>query len=178
MRELADGDRIRRFMRELGRAAREPTSVYFTGGATAVLYGWRGTTVDVDLRFDPDRDALLRALVDLKERLNINLELASPEDFVPVTSDWRSRSPFIERHGALSFHHFDLHAQALSKVERGHEQDVADVKALLERGLVDRQSMWRYHGAVAPNLYRYPALSPAALARAMEATFGAEEAQG
>jgi hypothetical protein len=159
-------------MRELARRSREPTSVYFTGGATAVLYGWRGTTVDVDVRFDPDRDALLRALADLKDRLDINLELASPEEFVPVMSDWRTRSPFVERHGALSFHHFDLHAQALSKVERSHEQDVADVRAMLDRKLVDPLSMWRYHDAVAPNLFRYPALSAAALERGMEAAFG------
>lgn len=33
---LADEDRIRRFMRVLGREADEETSAYFTGGATAM----------------------------------------------------------------------------------------------------------------------------------------------
>jgi len=42
MRELADSSRIERFMRELGRAAREEARVYLTGGATAVLLGWVG----------------------------------------------------------------------------------------------------------------------------------------
>ena len=48
-------------MRALGKIAREPTSVYLTGGATAVLKGWRGTTIDVDLRLEPDHE-LLKAL--------------------------------------------------------------------------------------------------------------------
>ncbi len=41
MRQLADSSRIERFMRELGRAARSEGRVYLTGGATAVLHGWR-----------------------------------------------------------------------------------------------------------------------------------------
>jgi len=158
-------------MRALGKAARQPTSVYLTGGATAVLTGWRGMTVDVDLRLEPDHE-LLRAIEELKQRLDINVELASPEDFVPVASDWRARSPFIERMGHVSFHHFDLHAQALSKVERGHDQDVADVNAMLERGLVNAASIWAYYDRVKGELFRYPALDRSALERAIERAFG------
>ena len=159
-------------MGDLARAAKEPTSVYLTGGATAVLYGWRSTTIDLDLRFDPDRDSLLRAVPELKERLRINLELASPEDFVPVTSDWRARSPFIESHGSLSFHHFDLHAQALAKVERGHEQDMDDVSAMVDLSLVSPSGMWQYFDSVSLDLFRYPALDPPSFERAMVAAFG------
>lgn len=50
MRELADASRIERFMRELGRAARHEGRVYLTGGATAVLYGWRESTIDIDVK--------------------------------------------------------------------------------------------------------------------------------
>jgi hypothetical protein len=42
MRELADAERIRAFMRALAREASQPGRVLFTGGATAVLFGWRG----------------------------------------------------------------------------------------------------------------------------------------
>jgi len=171
VRALADATRVRELMRALGNSAREPASVYLTGGATAVLRGWRGSTVDVDIFVEPDLE-LLRSVPELKERLSINVELASPRDFVPVASDWRSRSPFIERIGKVSFHHFDLHAQALSKVERGHEQDIADVRAMLEGGDIDPRSMWRYHDRVAHDLYRYPALDSAALERAMADVFG------
>jgi len=50
MRELADSTRIEQFMRELGRAVDVDGRVYLTGGATAVLYGWRDTTIDVDIK--------------------------------------------------------------------------------------------------------------------------------
>ena len=52
-----DAARLRRFMRELGRAAQRPARVYFTGGATAVLAQWRASTIDIDVKFVPDDDA-------------------------------------------------------------------------------------------------------------------------
>jgi len=171
VRALADATRVRELMRALGKAAREPTSVYLTGGATAVLQGWRGTTIDVDLRLEPDGD-LLTTLSALKERLDINVELASPLDFIPVARDWRARSPFIERIGKASFHHFDLHAQALAKVERGHVQDVADVHAMLDRGYVTSESLWRYYDVVVEDLPRYPAIDRKALEGALTARAG------
>lgn len=47
MRDLADEARIEQFMRALGRVAQIDGRVYLTGGATAVLYGWRQSTIDV-----------------------------------------------------------------------------------------------------------------------------------
>lgn len=134
MRELATADRIHAFMRALARAATGPGRVYFTGGATAVLHGWRDATIDVDIKLVPDTDAVLRAVPAIKESLNINVELASPDQFIPVKDGWPDRSPFIGQEGLLSFHHFDLYAQALAKIERGHETDRKDVAALIERG--------------------------------------------
>lgn len=43
--------------------------VYLVGGATAVLLGWRPTTIDVDLVMRPEDDTLLRAIAGLKESL-------------------------------------------------------------------------------------------------------------
>src|SRR6266705_1761034 len=78
MRELADAARIEAFMRGLADTAKRDGRVYFTGGTTAVLMGWRPTTVDVDARFVPEHDELLRAIPALKETLQLNVELASP----------------------------------------------------------------------------------------------------
>lgn len=128
MRELADADRIRAFMRALGEEASEPVRVYLTGGATAVLFGWRKSTIDIDLKMAPETDRLFRALPALKERLHVNVELPSPLDFIPVPEGWQERSLFIGREGCADFFHFDLYAQALAKVERGHSLDVLDVQ--------------------------------------------------
>jgi hypothetical protein len=173
MRALADADRIRRLMRALGAEADAPARVYFTGGATAVLMGWRASTIDVDIKMVPELDRLFRAIPALKESLQINVELASPADFIPVLAGWEDRSPFIDRLHLVSFHHFDLYAQALAKIERGHTQDRADVSDMLERGLIDPAGALRYFETLEPELYRYPALDPASFRRAVEEVFRA-----
>jgi hypothetical protein len=169
VRELADLDRISRFMRALGREATSDGDAYFTGGATAVLYGWRTTTIDVDVTFVPEDDAVLRALPRLKDELSINVELASPADFIPVPSGWEDRSPFVAREGRLTFRHFDPYSQALAKLERAHAQDVEDVRALVGTGLVEPESLLRFLGDVEPELYRYPAVDPSSFRRRVEA---------
>jgi hypothetical protein len=169
MRGLADEERIRRLMRELGRAARRPATAYLTGGATAVLSGWRGATIDVDLKLVPDDDALLRAIQDLKESLHLNIELAAPDDFIPVRDGWEDRSPFVAQEGLVAFRHFDLEAQALAKVERSHTQDVADVREMIQRGLVTVAALRSGLAAIEPRLYRYPAVDPQRFRRNLEA---------
>jgi len=56
MRALVDATRLREFMRALERDATHQARVYFTGGATAVLHGWRDSTIDVDLKLVPALD--------------------------------------------------------------------------------------------------------------------------
>jgi len=169
MRELVDAERIVDFMRRLGRAADDESVCYFTGGATAVLVGWRGTTVDIDIRLEPERDSLLRALPGLKEALRLNVELASPGDFIPLRTGWEERSPFVAREGRVTFRHFDPYAQALAKLERGHDRDLADVRALVERGLVDPATLRRTFDEIRPELYRFPAVDEGSFATAVAA---------
>jgi uncharacterized nucleotidyltransferase DUF6036 len=168
MRDLADGARIRRLMQVLSEAGDRETRVYFTGGASAVLIGWRPTTIDVDLCFVPDSDRLLRAIPALKETLRINVELASPSDFIPELPGWQERSRFIETEGRLSFFHYDFDSQALAKIERGHVQDVGDVGEMLRRGLVEPQRALDLFAGIEPQLYRYPAINPAEFRHAAE----------
>lgn len=172
MRELADAERIRRFMRALGRAADTDGACYLTGGATAVLLGWRRSTIDVDVLLEPESDRLLRAIRRLKDELRINVELASPADFVPVPPGWEDRSLFAAREGKLSFYHFDPYAQALAKLERGHAQDLGDVRALADRGLVDPARARAYFEQIEPLLFRFPAIDPRAFRQRVEEVFG------
>jgi len=143
--------------------------MYLTGGSTAVLEGWREATIDVDLRFEPEADELLRALPALKERLAVNIELVSPPDFIPELPDWRERSPLLFREGAVDVHHFDLYSQALSKIERGFEQDLEDVRSMIARDLVEPSRLRALYEKIEPELYRYPAIDPPALKRKLEA---------
>ena len=168
MREAVTAPRLRAFMRALAAEAREPGRIYLTGGASAVLQGWREGTVDVDLKIVPENDRLLRAIPDLKEKLHINVELASPADFVPPLRGWEERSPFIAQEGPLAFHHFDFYTQALAKLERGHRKDLDDVAAMVRDGLVDPRRLVELFEEVEDSLYRYPAIDPKALWAAVE----------
>ena len=169
MRDEVTADRLRLFMREIARAARRDGRVYIAGGASALLRGWRETTVDIDVKLVPDDDAMLRAIPDLKERLGINVELASPADFVPALPGWEDRSPFIQREGTVSFHHFDFYTQCLSKLERAHRKDLDDVAAMVRDRLVDRRKLLELFRAVEGELYRYPAIHAPALRARVEA---------
>lgn len=171
MRELADADRIRRFMHALGRAADAEGACYLTGGATAVLLGWRPSTIDVDVRLEPETGALLRAIQHLKDELQINVELASPGDFIPIPEGWEGRSMFAGREGELTFYHFDPYAQALAKLERAHAQDRGDVLAMVELELVDPARALAYFDEIEPDLYRFPAVEPRAFRKRVEDAF-------
>lgn len=155
-------------MRRLGPAADEEATLYLTGGATAVLVGWRSSTVAVDLRIDEESEALLRAIQELKDELAINVELASPADFIPIPRGWEDRSPFVAREGPLTFRHFDPYAQALAKLERAHARDLEDVRALADAGLVEPPALLGYFAEIERQLHRFPAVDPRAFRRRVE----------
>ncbi len=158
-------------MQAVAREARRDVHVYFVGGTTAVLLGWRPTTADVDLVMEPEDDAVMRAIPDLKETLQLNVEFVSPTRF-PVPAGWQERSVFIEQDGRVAFYHFDLYAQALAKVERSHRQDLADVREMLERGLIDAAKARDYFRRMDPELYRFPAIHAPTFRKSVDATFG------
>ncbi|MBI5595951.1 MAG: hypothetical protein HY928_07670 [Elusimicrobia bacterium] len=173
MREITDDARLRALMRALGAAARVETTVYFVGGATAVLNGWRSSTKDADIKVLPESDDMLRAIPGIKEALRINVEFAAPDDFLPPLPGWQERSPFIAKEGTVVFRHYDFYAQALAKLERGHRQDLEDVRSMRRAGLIEMDRLRELHGAIEPLLYRYPAVDPPTLRKAVSA-FAAE----
>lgn len=169
MRQIADRERIDAFLAALARHAASDATIYLVGGTSAVLVGWRSTTIDIDLLMRPESDALLRAIPELKERLNVNVELASPDQFIPVPVGWEDRSPFIAQIDRLTIRHYDFVSQALSKIERGHGRDLADVRAMVERGLITARQVREQFSRVEPELYRYPAIDPRSFRQAVDA---------
>lgn len=167
MREPATRDRLQALLRALADVTPVPTTVYLVGGSSAVLEGWRNTTMDVDMVLQPESDALLRAIPGLKERLHLNIEFAAPDHFIPVPDGWEARSPTVEQIGKLRVCHYDFTAQALAKIERGHARDAGDVVAMLSRGLVSREGIRQAFAEIEPQLYRYPALDPATFRQAV-----------
>jgi len=168
MREPVTVEKLELFMQALGRAASGSCMVYLVGGASALLHGWRDSTIDIDLKMIPDVDSIYRAIPRLKEELSVNVELASPDDFLPELPGWRERSEFVARYGDVEFRHYDFYAQALAKIERGHAKDLRDAAAMLERGLVEPSRLRELFASIEPGLYRYPAIDPPSFRRAVE----------
>jgi hypothetical protein len=168
MRQKVSTDRLVQFMKSIGRGEKGKTRVYFVGGATAVLLGWRETTIDIDLKMVPQLDQILRKLPQLKEDLQLNIELASPDDFVPALPGWEERSTYIGREGGIEFFHYDFYGQALAKIERGHTTDLKDVREMIERGLVEPARLLELFSRVEDKLYKYPAIDAKSLRQAVE----------
>jgi hypothetical protein len=134
MREKANRERIVAFMRRLASESGASGQVYFTGGATAVMEGWREATLDIDVELVGDAERLLRAIPAIKEELHVNVELAAPHHFIPELPGWRERSRHIGSEGDLQFYQYDPYGQAISKIERGHAQDMQDVEMMFLGG--------------------------------------------
>src|SRR5712692_3543627 len=140
MREPVTAKILQEFMKALAAAARTPSRVFLVGGATAVLLGWRTSTIDV----------------------------ASPDDFIPEVPGWQERSRLIQQEGKLAFYHYDFYAQTLAKIERGHEIDRKDVEHMLSSGLVEPQRLLELFSLIQDQIYRYPDLDKASFRRAVE----------
>jgi hypothetical protein len=160
--------KLEQFMSMLGQRVRGSGTIYLAGGATAVLHGWRSTTIDVDIKPDPEPPGLFEAIATIKEELDINVELASPDQFIPPLPGWRERSIFIGQFGALGFYHYDPYGQALSKLQRRHDRDLLDVESLWRAGMIRVDRMRELFTEIEPQLLRYPAVDPASFRLAVE----------
>lgn len=168
MREKVTAARLQEFMRALGNVVADPARIFLVGGATAVLCGWRESTIDIDLKVIPDSDEILRNLPALKERLQVNIELASPDDFIPELPSWQDRSLFIRQEGKLTFLHYDFYAQTLAKIERGHLVDLLDVQEMIKSGFVKPTRLLELFSEIEAKIYKYPAVDPQKFREAVE----------
>ena len=167
-----DNARLQIFMEDIGQRARGPGCVYLVGGATALLLDIRQQTLDVDIKLDPEPLGVFDEIAQLKERLGINVELASPDHFVPPLPGWRERSEFIGKWGKVEFFHYDFYGQALAKIVRGHSVDLSDVRALVSLGKVQPAILDQLFKEVLPEFKRYPALNPDDVAKRVQAFLG------
>ncbi|MGH2914840.1 MAG: DUF6036 family nucleotidyltransferase [Solirubrobacteraceae bacterium] len=165
LRANTDRQRINTFLAALGRRVRGRHVVYLAGGASAVLIGWRPSTIDIDLRPEPDSDELLRAVSELKRSLDVNVETASPLEFIPELPGWRDRSRYVNTVGAIEVRHMDFRLQALAKLERGSTQDLADVAQMIAHGLVSGEEIAAAFELIRPRLFRFPAVDEDLFAR-------------
>ena len=68
--------------------------------------------------------------------MQINVEFASPADFIPLPSQWEMHARYIGRYGEVDVFYFDFYSIALSKIERGNNRDIVDVKLLVQQMII------------------------------------------
>lgn len=102
MRQRVDQQRIELFLQQLGRRFTKPGRIYLVGGTTMVYEGLRQQTLDIDLAYEianEDHSVFIATVRELKERLSLNIEEASPADFIPLPVGYQERSQFIAAMG-------------------------------------------------------------------------------
>ena len=168
MRQELTRERLLSLMKELARTAprHAPNRVYLVGGGTAVYLGWRDSSIDADLF--SDREDVFRDIQGIKERLNMNIDFARPEDFVPPLQNTEERHVFIDRIGSVTYYHYDPCAQILSKIVRGFQRDLDDARKFVSSGMVDPAKLLALVEAIPDITYaRYPSLSRAGVGKAV-----------
>ncbi len=152
-REPLTPERIRAFLEALGREFRHPARLFLSGGEGLVWRGLRGSTRDLDVTYEVDpqwHGAWISALRELILRTSTSVEEAGPADFIPLPPGAAGRAEFVGRFGTVDVFLFDPYSVALSKLERGHAQDLDDVRALLAKGVLDPAELRRLFEAIVP----------------------------
>jgi len=149
---------IEKFLNALGKAYRKAGSLYLAGGAALVHMGLRsGSTLDIDVVIEAsDEDEMIMAIRRLVEQMQINIEFASPADFIPIPSQWAAHAKFIGRYGKIDAFYFDLYSLALSKISRGSDRDLIDIKLLVQQKLVTLDELDTAYNEILPRMGKRP----------------------
>ncbi len=173
MRRSVDKTTIESFLQELGRTFHKPGRLYLVRGAALVHSGVRsGFTEDIDVQVNGANEGdLIVAIQKLIERLQINIEFAAPGDFMPLPSQWEAQARFVGRYGSIDVFYFDFYSIALSKIERGNNRDIADVKLLVQQGIITLDELDKAYQEVLAQLGkgRYPRVTPQRFAERYQA---------
>jgi hypothetical protein len=164
MRPNVDKKAIESFLQQLGRTFRKPGRVYLVGGAALVHAGVRpGFTQDIDIQVGGVNEGdLIISIQRLIQQMQINIEFASPKDFIPLPSQWETHAQYVGRYGQIEVFYFDFYSIALSKIERGTTRDIEDVKLLVQQQRIALDELDAAYQEVLAQLGkgRYPKITP------------------
>jgi len=155
MRPPIDRLRVHYFLVKLGIEFRHPARLYLVGGTTLVYEGLREQSLDIDIDYevgDEHEAQFTQTIRRLKDEMQINVETASPGDFIPLPAGWKDRAKHVGRFGQVDVFHFDLYSTSLSKIERGREGDYQDVVTLLRSGQIEFDELRRALDNIMPRL--------------------------
>lgn len=152
---------IDRFLNALGKNFRKSGRLYLAGGAALVHMGIRsGSTMDIDVTIETaeaaDEDEMVLAIRRIVEQMQVNVEFASPGDFIPLPSQWMAQAKFVGRYGQVDVFYFDFYSLALSKISRGSDRDLIDIKLLLQQKLITWEGLDAASNEIVPRMGKRP----------------------
>lgn len=158
LQECGERADIEKFLTALGKAYRKQGRIYLAGGAALVHLGLRsGSTLDIDVVIETtNEDEMVTAIRRLVEQMQINIEFASPADFIPVPAQWMEHSRYIGRYGQIDAFYYDFYSLALSKISRGSDRDLIDVKLLVQQKLITLEELDAAYKEVLPLVGKRP----------------------
>ena len=158
MRHNATKADIEKFLIALGKVFRKPGRLYLAGGAALVHMGLRpGSTLDIDVVIETTaEDEMVKAIRQLVEQMQLNIEFSPPGDFIPLPSQWMAHAKYIGRYGSLDAFYFDFYSLALSKISRGSDRDLIDVKLLVKQGIITMEELDAAYQEVLPRMGKRP----------------------
>lgn len=169
---LIDAQGLESFLQRLGQCFRHPATLYLVGGTSLLLAAGKTSTFDIDLQFSTDHRyhaEFIRCLRTVSRDLGAPVELASPDQFIPLPAGFENRRQYIGRYGSLDVFHFDFYSMALAKIHRGNEKDFDDVIRMLRACLVDITALEMYLSEILPEYEFYqPNADPVLFQRKFE----------
>lgn len=158
MRQRVTRAEIEQFLKDIGKNVHQPGRMYLAGGAALVHMGVRsGTTLDIDVAIEAaDEDELITAIRRIVQQRQINVEFASPGDFIPLPSQWEVQAKYVGRYGSVDVFYFDFYSLALSKISRGSDRDLIDVKLLLQHKLITLDELDAAFQEILPRMGKRP----------------------
>ena|SRR3989304_7429171 len=88
----------------------------------------------------------------ISREMQIPVEQASPDEFLPLPSGYENRHRYIGRYGNLEVFHFDFYSVALGKLNRGTEKDFSDVTQMVQVGVIRFSELEGYLQEILPKL--------------------------
>lgn len=103
-----------------------------------------------------DEDEMITAIRRIVEQMQINVEFASPGDFIPIPTQWVAQAKYIGRYGSIEAFYFDFYSLALSKIARGSDRDLINVKLLVQQKVITLEGLDATYKEVLPRMGKRP----------------------
>jgi len=142
------------FLQRVGERSSCTGALCLLDGSALCLLGNPRTTADIDYTFEAETGSSEQfdaTVAELAREMRLDIESVPLADFIPLPPGARERRRFLGRYGGLDVYVFDLYSIALSKIDRGFEEDLDDVMFLLRERLIEFGELESYFNAILPD---------------------------